>query len=234
MKDVEELDRATRDMIAQGRHALDPDSAIRERVRQRVLLELAGSGAAATAARPALAKASTWLLATAMVGGMAAGVRYFNRADAPAPRSTAAVVVTSSSVPLTPAPATSLDAAPSASTTGETSKPTSPRLIPSASPGSATSTASKRNDLGREVELLAATNAALNRGDASRARKLLGEYDRTFPNGLLQQERAAAEVLLLCASGDRSRSSAAVARFASRWPRSPLKPRIERACGGAK
>lgn len=225
MKDVEELDQATRDVISEGRHALDPDPRIRERVRQRVLLELAASAGAASIARPALGQVAKWVLATAVVGGAASGIAYFQHAATPAAVRTPAPLV----APMAPARAShDVPAAPSASAAASAAleKPVASHAVVSAAP--------KRNDLGREVELLAATNAALNGGDAKRARKLLADYDRAFPNGVLQEERGAAEALLLCASKDSARSSAALARFAARWPRSPLKQRVERACAGTK
>lgn len=258
MKDLDELDQPTREIIARGRHALDPDPATRARVYARMRLELAGPGAAVTTTRPLLAQAAKWIVATAVVGGAASGAAYWQRRTNSATTSTTTARATPQAAPLrvtAPTPAFSVsepapnEPAPSAlERTAPLTEPSPPRAVrPATSTNAAannatantntntnTNTDAKRLGLAAEVELLAAANAALNGGDANRARKLLTEYDRTFYAPVLREERAAAEALLVCANGDAARSSAAASRFAARWPRSPLKQRIERACAGAK
>lgn len=236
MKDLDELDQPTREIIARGRHALDPDPATRARVYARMRLELAGSGAALSTTRPLLTQAAKWILATAVVGGAASGVAYWQRRTPP---QAAPVQVTAPASVFSVTERSPNERAPGApERTAPLTEPSLPRAVQPAPSANAavnnvTATA-KRLGLAAEVELLAAANAALNGGDSSRARKLLTQYDRTFSVPVLREERAAAEVLLVCASGDAARSSAAATRFATRWPRSPLKQRIERACAGAK
>ncbi|MFZ5895267.1 MAG: hypothetical protein ACOY0T_29695 [Myxococcota bacterium] len=227
MKPSDDLDRAARDIIREGRKALDPPPAIRDRVRQRVLLELAVSAATTSVARTLLAQYGKWVAATALLGTTAGAVAYWQstpEAESPRILSTS---VTKPALSVRPPPP-----APDASAEPERAA-LPPQAANSAAPARSAAQAPKRaSDLAREVELLAAANAALNRGDHTRARKLLSEYDKSFGAGVLREERAAAETLLICAAGDVTRSNNAAARFIKRWPSSPLKLRIERACLG--
>jgi outer membrane protein assembly factor BamD (BamD/ComL family) len=70
----------------------------------------------------------------------------------------------------------------------------------------------------------------VSRGDPNGALELLRQYDRRFPTGRLQAERAAAGVLALCGAGRSTEAKAAAERFQRRWPRSPLAPRVASTC----
>jgi outer membrane protein assembly factor BamD (BamD/ComL family) len=85
-------------------------------------------------------------------------------------------------------------------------------------------------DLAGELALLTEANAAIRRGDATQASELLRAYDQRFPAGHLAEERAAAGILALCASGHPQSAIAEARRFVERWPRSPLVARIKASC----
>jgi outer membrane protein assembly factor BamD (BamD/ComL family) len=80
------------------------------------------------------------------------------------------------------------------------------------------------------LALLTQVNAAIQRDDVARAGELLRSYDQRFPSGKLAEERAAAGILVLCASGRTQSASAEARRFVERWPRSPLVARIKASC----
>jgi outer membrane protein assembly factor BamD (BamD/ComL family) len=79
---------------------------------------------------------------------------------------------------------------------------------------------------------LTEANAAIKRGDVARASQLLDGYDQRFPSGKLAEERAAAGILALCASGRTQSAKSEASRFLERWPRSPLVARIKASCAG--
>ena len=81
-----------------------------------------------------------------------------------------------------------------------------------------------------EAALLASARAAIGSGDAELALERLDEHAIRFPRGVLVQERRAARVLALCASGRASEARAAAEAFIAENPRSPLVSSVRRAC----
>jgi hypothetical protein len=81
-----------------------------------------------------------------------------------------------------------------------------------------------------EAVLLRSANAALARGDATAALARLSEHEARFPRGALVEERHAARVFALCASGRADEARALASTFAAANPRSPLLPRVRSAC----
>jgi hypothetical protein len=84
--------------------------------------------------------------------------------------------------------------------------------------------------LAEETGYLATARGELNAGRAVRALALLEDYPRRFPHGMLREEHAATQVLVL-SELDRSVEACAHARrFLERWPRSPLAEKVRAAC----
>jgi hypothetical protein len=84
--------------------------------------------------------------------------------------------------------------------------------------------------LAEETGYLATARGELNAGRAVRALALLEDYPRRFPHGMLREEHAATQVLVL-SELDRSVEACALARrFLERWPRSPLAEKVRAAC----
>ena len=78
--------------------------------------------------------------------------------------------------------------------------------------------------------MLEEAQAALRSGDSLVALALLRRLDQRFPRGALREERAAAEVLALCAN---DLSGEAVGRgraFLAKYPRSVYAARVRAAC----
>jgi len=88
------------------------------------------------------------------------------------------------------------------------------------------------SDLAGETALLSAANAALARHDVAHAAALLSAYDRQRAPSLLGEEREATGILVACAAGRPGAARIAAARFRTRWPRSPLRARVESSCAG--
>jgi hypothetical protein len=81
-----------------------------------------------------------------------------------------------------------------------------------------------------ETEALRLAQQALRDGTPRQTLRLLDEQDERFPDGLLQQERAAARVLALCQAGLVREARAQASRFERLWPRSALLGRVRAAC----
>lgn len=86
------------------------------------------------------------------------------------------------------------------------------------------------SSLGAEAELIARAQAATNRGQASEALRALERYDREYGRGALFEERSAARILALCATGRTRAARAEAARFRDRFPRSPQVARLQASC----
>ncbi|HEY3493660.1 MAG TPA: hypothetical protein VGK73_03195 [Polyangiaceae bacterium] len=87
--------------------------------------------------------------------------------------------------------------------------------------------------LREEAALLQQAQRALAAGDPKRALALLAEHERMFPSGVLGEERAAARILALCASGDEDQARALARALTSASPSSLQIPRIRRSCAGS-
>jgi hypothetical protein len=101
--------------------------------------------------------------------------------------------------------------------------------VPLVAPGNTADTAKPTVSVVEEARLLREADTALRMGDAARATALLDEHARTFPNGILAEERDAERVLLLCASG-RAEARAEAQRFLTVHPESPLSERVLASC----
>jgi hypothetical protein len=227
MNDVE-LGPEERSLIAAAREAHVPSEVQRARVRKGLDAKLA-----AGVAVPLLAGSS----ALAMAGKIGAGIALVVAAGA----GTVSVLTTRPAQKLPPAQAPHALAAPAAAPTPDpapagaaeapalgdsrpaTAHPKYPVRRRETSPPPAV-------DLAGELALLTQVNAAIQRDDVARAGELLRGYDQRFPSGKLAEERAAAGILVLCASGRTQSAGAEARRFVERWPRSPLVARIKASC----
>jgi hypothetical protein len=84
--------------------------------------------------------------------------------------------------------------------------------------------------LQEETRALAAVQQALRDEKPEKALELLESQDRSFMNGSLQAERAAARVLALCAGHRVSAARAAAADFLKNHPESPIANRVRQSC----
>ena len=105
------------------------------------------------------------------------------------------------------------------------------RANPAAPPTPARSAANPRaGTLDEETRLVRGADAALRAGDPALALALLDDHARSFPNGVLAEERAAERVLALCAGGRAADARAAADAFLRERPGSALAPRVRSAC----
>ncbi|MFO0695044.1 MAG: hypothetical protein U0230_15905 [Polyangiales bacterium] len=111
-----------------------------------------------------------------------------------------------------------------------------PSSTPTASPAGAVSAsalaASEIDDgqaLAEERRLLEAARTELVRGRAGRALLFLEEHRQRFPSGRLAEERDAFVVRSVAASGQTEQARAEADAFRARYPRSVLRPVVDRA-----
>ncbi|HJL22106.1 MAG TPA: hypothetical protein RMH80_07725, partial [Polyangiaceae bacterium LLY-WYZ-15_(1-7)] len=83
--------------------------------------------------------------------------------------------------------------------------------------------------LALELGLLRRARSALGAGRTDAALAALREHAERFPDGALAAERDGTRALALCEAG-RPGGAAAAERFLAAHPRSPLAPRVRRAC----
>lgn len=233
MMNADGLDQASLDIIREGKHALEPSAAAKNRVRQRVMLRLGTATVVLLASRSLWGMLGKWALIVTAAGATLGGLAYVQLGDSAASRTTgsrqfgrikqAAPALAEPALPR--APQLDVPQEPVVQATSEPSASAVPNVV---------RPKPRTNHLAAEIASLAAANAALHRGDAASARRLLQEYDSKFGSGVLKEERAAAEVFLKCALGNLRGAQAAAARFESRWPKSPLKARVRSSCAAQR
>jgi hypothetical protein len=205
----------------------------------------AGAGGASIAAGVVTAGFGAKLLVTvAIVGAVGAGSVGYARHESAKRAGTEARVATldpsaAQRAPVSPLasppvasparepdPAADTPAPPVLATPSPVSKPLDAPLAPSRLPQAATAP----SDLDVEIALLADVNVALRAKDAALALRILDERARRFPNGALAEESEAARVFALCEIGRADEARDVAGRFLREHPRSPLAPRVSRAC----
>jgi hypothetical protein len=82
----------------------------------------------------------------------------------------------------------------------------------------------------REIALLRSASSAVSRGDSNQGLDMLKEYDHTFPNGVMRQEREGLYISALCGVGRLREAKIAAQKFNRKYPNSPLAVRIEESC----
>ncbi len=143
------------------------------------------------------------------------------------------VTVTSKPVAVraTPAPKAQSQASSEPTREPDAVPASSPRVSAHALPApSQSQAASAASSLIEESRGLAEVQSALGAGNNDGALQLLAVQDRTFANGSLSQERAAARVIALCAAARIAEGQVAKAQFLGRYPQSPLVKRVSGAC----
>jgi RNA polymerase sigma-70 factor (ECF subfamily) len=115
--------------------------------------------------------------------------------------------------------------------------PTSPRAqspssLPASPKASAAGLGGANPTLGAETQLLRRADQALRIGDPARALELLDEHARTFPEGVLAEERSAERVTTLCTLGRVNQARSEAVRFLAIHADSPLAKVVRRSCGG--
>lgn len=144
----------------------------------------------------------------AIVGaGLIGGALLFSSKPAPSVATPAATIAASLVVP---APLVAPTFEPTAVA------PVSPSPAPAEPPAPSSRPAPDR--LAQEVAFLERATSALHAGRAANALKILDEYQRKFPSGLLGLERGAARAQALCALGRPSEARAELARLPSQSP----------------
>jgi hypothetical protein len=102
--------------------------------------------------------------------------------------------------------------------------PTSPGALPPLNP----------TTLEAETRLVRAGIAALREGDPADALDLFDEHARTYPNGVLAEERAAERIAALCHLDRVDEANRAAATFVREHPGSPLVARVRSGCAGPR
>jgi hypothetical protein len=132
--------------------------------------------------------------------------------------------------PAAPAPVTVVPAPPAPTASLAASRPAPARFAPETTGETRTAPAAGTEPLRLETAALRAAQRALRDGDGPRALGLLDQQDAQFAGGVLQEERAAARVLALCASRREGEARAAARAFGQRWPGSALLARVRSSC----
>lgn len=214
-------------LIAAGRGALRPTEADRQRVLEALRARIAAGELPGPAPSPAAgSSAATWPLLSGVLAGAAllGGLAFYFASSAPQPAAPApSVAASSAAVPI----ATAIEPAPL--------PPPAPEL-PSASnvaplrPSAENRSAPSRpatSSLAEEVALLSRAETELHAHRFGSALRLLNEYERRFPRGVLVQEDVAAKVQALCGLGRVAEAQVELARLA---PGSPHASRARAAC----
>ena len=200
-----------------------------------------GVAAGAGAAGSALLAGTKWLGAVLLVGGLGAGGVSAYRAARSAPSlpstpvATAAPQLHAPSVrgpvsapeavtPLGDAPAEAPVSPPRRTAPLQEAPPAGRALARESAPA---------GTVAAETRLLRRAEESLRSGDAAHALALLDEHARTFPNGILTEERSAERVLTLCKLGRTSEAREEAARFLRATPESPLADSVRSSCGSS-
>jgi RNA polymerase sigma-70 factor (ECF subfamily) len=189
-------------------------------------LAAAGGVAAATSAAT-FAQVATSILIGALAGlGVAVPASYLAERSTPSAQQRAPVPAGSVTARAT-APRQPLQMEPNASsaTSAMTASP-----VPLA-PARSEARALGNDTLAGETRLLELARSRLKAGQAEESLRLLEQYQRAFPAGVLGEEAAASKVVALCALGRRREAERGVTQFRSDFPHSPLHPRVASVCG---
>ncbi|HYP91501.1 MAG TPA: hypothetical protein VEQ59_25210 [Polyangiaceae bacterium] len=93
--------------------------------------------------------------------------------------------------------------------------------------------AALRTDLERELSLLERARTRLSEGYAAAALDLLNAHRSSYPRSALTQEREALTVKALSAAGRADEAREAGEAFSRRFPKSVLRPSVDRATEGS-
>ena len=225
-------------VLARARRAFSPTAADAHRVRESLRAALAVSPPAAapdpSATAGRLSRVATRLFVAGAIAASsgAIGYRMGRRAATSEARAPVSVPVAPAIVgdPATAPPPVGLPAVgaaeprprPGQATTGAAHHPrrSESRPEPTLDPES----------LAREIEALRSVERALRDGTPGLALALLRELDRTLPEGKLTEERRATAAIARCASGAVPLGLDLAEEFASDYPDSVYRKRVDEAC----
>jgi hypothetical protein len=234
-----ELGAEARAIIAAARDAHQPNELSRARVRRGVEIELAAAGlgllvAPATSALAGALKVTLVAVAvgSSVVGGFYAVPRVLRRQVHASAGHHEIARAPIAPAPIAPASEPAVPAVADLEPPAEAPPPPVVRVHHRARVAPAVEANPDASDLAGETALLSAANAALARRDVAHAAALLSAYDRQRAPSLLGEEREATGILVACAAGRPGAARIAAARFRTRWPRSPLRARVESSCAG--
>ncbi len=180
-----------------------------------------GTGAVTGAALPAMLKLA---LVAAVGGGVALAVGWFASDGAlePVPAPVAFAPRTPAPVapaPMAPAPVAPAPMAPTPVVTREPPPPAATEADPNP--------VRQPNASRREIAQLVRIRALLER-DPAAAHRAIQAANREFPSGVLREERDGLDAIALFRAGKSSEGRARAERYIERYPRSPLRERLER------
>lgn len=177
---------------------------------------LAGTAAATTTSGLAPIALKLVLLAT-LGGGVIGTVHWLGAEPVAAPSASAPSQPSAADEPVDhTAPLVTEAPAPVVERTEEPEPRSKPKLAPASR---------------REIAQLTRIRALLKRDPAAAHRALLAAQ-REFPDGLLTEEREGLDAIALARSGDLERARTQAHRFIARYPKSPLRPQLERLLTG--
>jgi len=131
----------------------------------------------------------------------------------------------------TPGPSARTEGSPGSAAGGAATDRGSPGPGGRAEVDGAASDQSPAARLAAEAALVRAIQAALRDDQPDRALALAGAHRARFPEGALEEERLAAEIVAACALDDVRRAAEARRALERRYPESVHRDRIEAACG---
>lgn len=216
-----------RALIQAGRAVLLPTAADRDRVFSALAVRLGFTPDLPPPAAVSTRAGMGWQTVSALAGGALsvtlvtyAALFGHNAAHTPAPLAVraaprAAVTTPVASFPVDPPVASASALAPA---------PAEPQA-------SAAKHERRSDSLSEEVALLARAETELHAGRFAGALRLLDEHARTFPRGVLAQERIAARVHALCGLGRVSEANTELARIT---PGSLQEPSARAACASTE
>jgi hypothetical protein len=182
-----------------------------------------GSAASAAVGGGKSLVVAKWLMLVA-VGGAAGGTALHYATESAAPVAHAVAVHALAAKPTAqPAPA---------KPEPKVSEPAPGPLVPAPAKVAASAGPSEP-DIALEIETLDGARRAAGRGDFGTALGELDRYDREFKQGRLRQEALLLRVQTLMGKGDSAAARALGERFLSRYPKSPLAPRMRKLIGTA-
>lgn len=216
-----------RALVDAARDAYAPTAEDRERVKQALAGELGPNafGVRVPAASPVRPwwhlAAGAAALGVAVAGGLSL---YAARTPSPKPPAVAVVPQATRAVPheapvqppgeILDPPAVPVESLRTVPATHDTAK-TAP---------------AQESTLEKELVLLRRAKAALDRGDPGEALALLDRHEKTYPNGILAEERGATRVLALCSAGRTREAKTSASDFLAKYPHSPSAVRVRGSC----
>lgn len=222
------------EIVEAARRAHDPEAADRARVASKLAARIAAESAAgASGSTTVSAGVAVKLGVPLLVVALAAG--FLLRRDGAGAHGPAIEPAAPAHAAVEPAEPAEPSAASPPEVPAETANATPPETVAQPAPAVASVHARPQpaaaTNLAGEMALLASAQAAIQSGDYPTALAKLDEHQRTYPAGVLGEERTAARVVALCGAGRVAEARLLATAFLARHPSSPLAPRVRSSCG---